>query len=389
MSFQADTSWFSKHHILPLSSLTRIGSFLTGLFVLILVTFASVIGNFARAEGGSGSQFWSHWGDGKAELAGYALRISRYGQPRDGRLVLIYVTEDFSDSARVKADPGRHPPADVYPVLKLNAIRKFQTGIYDYSTMTSAFLRVDGDGTLGALGPLGPLAKLSFSSQEWCGHVYHQLLPQAAGRLVSTSHSYFDGEADDTHTLDWPTGTLAEEEFLLRLRGYAGRADLVEEGGKKSLKLGSSLLHVRLLHQPLRTFDVTIERRSNRETLKTPAGTFSVVTYVVSDGKSERALYHIEAAPPHRVIHYRIEGLEEATLLGSTRLPYWQLQGNGQEALLTKLGLSPVQAPSPVPAPSSAPSPSRAPASVPASSPSPRAGSAGSGPGATQGQPRR
>src|SRR5439155_6663326 len=52
----------------------------------------------ARAD-----EFWSYWGDGKAELDGYALVEPRYGEPRDGTAVLIYVTEDFSDSARVKA----------------------------------------------------------------------------------------------------------------------------------------------------------------------------------------------------------------------------------------------------------------------------------------------
>jgi hypothetical protein len=49
----------------------------------------------------------------------------------------------------------------VYPVLKLNAVRKFQTGIYDYSVLTSTFART-------AAG--FPVAKLSFSIQEWCGH---------------------------------------------------------------------------------------------------------------------------------------------------------------------------------------------------------------------------
>ncbi len=52
-------------------------------------------------------EFWSHWGDGKAELDGYALTQPRYGELREGTAVLIFVTEDFSDSlTRVKADPG-------------------------------------------------------------------------------------------------------------------------------------------------------------------------------------------------------------------------------------------------------------------------------------------
>src|SRR5207249_3206702 len=89
------------------------------------------------------ADFWSTWGDGKAELDGYALTQPRYGELRAGTAVLIFVTEDFSDSARVKADPGKHPASDVYPVLKLNFVRDFQTGIYDYNVMTSTFARVD------------------------------------------------------------------------------------------------------------------------------------------------------------------------------------------------------------------------------------------------------
>ena len=43
----------------------------------------------------------------------------------------------------MKADPGKHPATDVYPVLKLNVVRDFQTGIYNYNTLTSVFARED------------------------------------------------------------------------------------------------------------------------------------------------------------------------------------------------------------------------------------------------------
>src|SRR6187200_267043 len=72
---------------------------------------------------GHADEFWKHWGDGKAELDGYALTQPRYGQLRQGTAVLVFVTDDFSDSARVKADPGKHPASDVRPVLKLNFVR--------------------------------------------------------------------------------------------------------------------------------------------------------------------------------------------------------------------------------------------------------------------------
>src|SRR5688572_25287753 len=95
------------------------------------------------ARSAAADPFWSAWGDGKAELDGYRLVQPRYGTVRKGHAVLIFVTEDFSDSLRVKADPGKHPASDVYPVLKLNAVRRFQTGIYDYSVLTSTFVRAD------------------------------------------------------------------------------------------------------------------------------------------------------------------------------------------------------------------------------------------------------
>jgi hypothetical protein len=79
------------------------------------------------------------------------------------------------------------------PVLKLNSIRKFNTGIYPYSVMVSVFAPID---TSNFSLPL----KISFSSQEWCGHVYQQLnLKEQRYRL--TQHSYFEAEADQMFTL--------------------------------------------------------------------------------------------------------------------------------------------------------------------------------------------
>lgn len=334
MLFQADTCGYRKHHTLLPRLLGQLRSFCS-IFLLGGPAVMGILGAFPGAARADGSAFWAAWGDGKAELNGYSLRMPRYGQMRDGSLVLIYVTEDFSDSARVKADPGKHPATDVYPVLKLNAVRKFQTGIYDYSTMLSAFVRVD-NATPGG----GPLRKLSFSSQEWCGQVYQQVLVKE-GQLASTSHSYFDGEADESRTLDWPAGRspLSEDELPLRLRSFAGQPDLLQPGERRTLPMLKSLLTVRLLHQPLGIGEGTIERRREIETQVTPAGTFKVFTYVVTSPGGDRGTFHVEAAPPHRLVHYRWESGEEALLVGSKRLPYWQLNQNGKEALLQQLGL--------------------------------------------------
>ena len=40
------------------------------------------------------SDFKAYWFDGTAEISSYKLIQSRYGDPREGEAVLIYVTED-------------------------------------------------------------------------------------------------------------------------------------------------------------------------------------------------------------------------------------------------------------------------------------------------------
>src|SRR4029078_6957455 len=99
-------------------------------------------------------------------MRSYCLVTLLCGQLRHGRTVLVFVTEDFTDAQRVKSDGGHE---DEYPVLKVNEARDFQTGVYDYNVMTSAFVRIDGKGAFGM-----PV-KVSTSIQEWCGHVYEQL----------------------------------------------------------------------------------------------------------------------------------------------------------------------------------------------------------------------
>jgi len=99
--------------------------------------------------------------------------------------VTIFVTETFSNALRVKADPGKHPAQDEVPVLKLNLVEDFPTGVYDYNLMSSSFVALTPVNERPAGAPL----KVSFSSQEWCGHVWQQMLfDSRAVRL--TAHSY-------------------------------------------------------------------------------------------------------------------------------------------------------------------------------------------------------
>src|SRR5262245_15046034 len=82
----------------------------------------------------AGSSFDTQWHDGRAELDGYRLTVTRYGHVRPARAVAIYVTEPFSASRRVKLDEPVADPADVVDVLKLNPVRAVQAGVHGHHT---------------------------------------------------------------------------------------------------------------------------------------------------------------------------------------------------------------------------------------------------------------
>lgn len=271
--------------------------------------------------------FWKHWGDGNAELNGYRLELTRYGAPRTGTAVLIYVTEEFSDSLRVKADPGQHAANDVFPVLKLNSVRAFQTGIYDYNLMTSVFAR---------LAEGWPLAKVSFSSQEWCGHVYQQLLPRGA-RVANTWHSYFDGEADGNDELALPADGLFADALPIVLRGLRGAP--LKPGEARSFPLLPSLASARLEHKKLAWGRATLSRAATARARRVPAGSFQVEIYTLAVDGGATWSYEIESAWPHRLVRWSNDIGERGELLKSTRLPYWKLNAPGGERHLKELGL--------------------------------------------------
>lgn len=278
------------------------------------------------------STFWQHWGDGQAELAGYRIVYPRYGELREGTGVAIFVTETFSNSLRVKADAGKHPQSDEFPVIKLNLMQDFPTGVYDYNLMTSAFV---------ALQPINGRAaglptKVSTGVQEWCGHAYLQTLFDAR-RVRVNSHSYFDGEADQDHTLDSQPDTVAEDALLLWARELA--APVVAPGQSVSVSMLRSLEHARLRHQPVTVTDAVLSCEAKTQAVTTPAGTFEVrlLRAKLADGMTWT--FAVETEAPQRVIRWESSAGHRGELLGAQRMKYWQMNRNGYEEALSKLGL--------------------------------------------------
>ncbi len=167
------------------------------LYVALLLT-----PTFASAD-----SFGDYWYQGKAEITSYELSQARYGEIHQGQAVLIFVTEDFSASKHVKLDRPERSPDNAVKVLKMNATRKFSTGIYPYSMMSSVFTPVYADRHPKTL-------KVTTSSQEWCGHTYTQLNLENGGYRAKLL-SYFEREGDRERF--W-ADTMLEDELWNRIR---------------------------------------------------------------------------------------------------------------------------------------------------------------------------
>jgi hypothetical protein len=287
---------------------------------------------WSRAEVPAG--FWKTWGDGKAELAAYDLTFTRYGAPRGGVAVAIFVPEIFSNELRVKADPGKHPAADEFPVMKLNLVQDFPTGIYDYNLMTSAF------STLAAVNghPAGAPAKVSFSSQEWCGQAYAQLLFDSDA-IRHESHSYFDGEADQAGKLAYPVGGVSEDALLLWARGWA--APRLGPGESREVPILRSLAYARLRHKPTDWAKATLSRAAQPARAVVPAGTFTADVYRAAIRGGPTWTFHVERSAPHRIVQWERSDGEKAVLIRGARLKYWEMNAKGQERSLAEIGLKP------------------------------------------------
>lgn len=318
----------------------RIGSIVAAVLLIAAGAWTAATVVPAPADGAADpvfdAAFWRLWGDGKAELSSYDLAFPRYGASRPGVAVTIWVTETFSNGLRVKADPGQHPESDRFPVMKLNLVQDFPTGIYDYNLMTSVFTALAPAGGLAA----GAAAKVAFSAQEWCGTVYQQLVPRGR-RVRSVSHSYFDGEADREETLPLPGAGILEDALPAWARGFAG--PVLAPGGTRTMQVLRSPEAVRLRHVPLAWDPVTLTRSAGTSRVEVPAGTFDAETWTAEIGGTmpRRWTFLVEAAGPRRIVRWERDDGLRADLVASERTAYWKENGPEFRDAVRGLGLEP------------------------------------------------
>jgi len=190
-------------------------------------------------ENQSTDEFNEYWYAGKAEISAYALEQARYGEIHQGEAVLIFVTEDFLVEKQVKHEGYSEAPS--VSVLKLNFVRKFPTGIYDYSMMTSSFSPVHQE-------KQPPVLKISSSSQEWCGHAWLQLNKTEEGFAVQ-SNSYFEQEGDVQTSLE---EAIIEDGIWTQLRL---NPELVPSGEQMVFP---SAQYIRMAHLELQAYPAVI-----------------------------------------------------------------------------------------------------------------------------------
>ncbi len=273
----------------------------------------------------AGSAFWEHWGDGRAELSAYRLTLRRYGEPRQGELVHVTVTEPHDRRAWIKDDEAPEPHR--VNVLKLLSQATFQTGIYPYTVTTVVYAPVDRYGD-ERFAPV----KLVGSADEWCG-TWQAVLWPGRERLRVLRLSYFAGEGEVRAERSVPPGTLYEDALPIQLRELDGA---FADGGEWEGYLVPALWTSRARHRPVAAVPASISRAAG-ERDGVPATRFTL-----RYGERVRT-FEVERDPPRRLLGWRTEEagveVEEAAILGTDRLAYWDRNRPGDEALRGRLGL--------------------------------------------------
>lgn len=234
---------------------------------------------------GRGASFGKYWYMGLAELSRYELDQARYGEQHPGEAVLVFVTEDFRTDRQVKYEGGDR--AGVESALKLNAYKRFYTGIYPYTIMTSVYSPAKG----------GPAWKVTNTVQEWCGQTFTQLNLREDGLKVLL-RSYFQAEGDQELSL--AAGAIKEDELWVSARIEPERLPQGE------LDVVPATQALRLQHEPIKTYKAkaTLARVASGELYGKPHWVYTL-SY---EGLARSLRLYIEEAFPHRIVAW-----EEAT----------------------------------------------------------------------------
>ena len=264
--------------------------------------------------------FASYWYDHGAEVSHYSVQWRRYGHMRKGRAILIYVTEPFWPEKQVKNDAYQNgnqsqkipepsttsPPIEQpIPILKLNMINRFRTGLYDYSIMQSIFTPIvhvkqplksrSLKSPFQASLPNGKTLKVTTSIQDWCGHVFMQHNLKKHVYEVQL-FSYFEREADYHSHFSVDKNTVLEEDIWMQVRLFSSQKRLPQG----LISVVPSGVYARLKHLLPRDF-IPMSARATLQSAVFEGKTCQ--RYSIRYLKLDReVVWYISTVFPHRIL---------------------------------------------------------------------------------------
>lgn len=271
-------------------------------------------------------KFSDYWYSGEGELSTYSMEQIRYGEKRQGQVVMVYVSENFLPEQQVKREYGEKKGITV---LKLNKINRFVTGIYDYSIMTSVFTPIKFREYPATL-------KVTNSSQDWCGQSFSQYNLRNR-TLEYQQNSYFQSEGDLQKEID---ATYTEDDVWTRIRIEPQMLPL----GK--IEMVPSMEYLRLKHKEFKSYEaiatLVLQVNANEE---------EFYLYTLKYPELDRELkIKCQAKFPFKILGWEEKWMAskpsdteitKAQIKKTIQSPYWKLNGlenmNYRDSLQLKL----------------------------------------------------
>lgn len=292
--------------------------------LVYLIVFFFSISLIAQQNNVSVNKYWTQ---GKAEVNVYELSQNRYKDNHPGQLISVFVTEDFLTDKQVKNEYYSNPKSTW--TLKNIQLRKFTTGVYDYSLFSSVFTPIDRNTFPQSL-------KVTATSQEWCGTIFTQVNLRGE-KYKYQQRSYFEKEGDVLNAID--KGVLEDELFtVLRMNPeFLPRGDF---------QIIPALSFMQLKHLSNRTYKANGSIRTYKEKEFTGE---KLNEYRVTFPELKRELRIVfENQAPYKIVGWldafpsafdKKIRTTKATLKQQKMLPYWGQNSLRDTSLRKELGL--------------------------------------------------
>jgi hypothetical protein len=293
-------------------AIKKIMKYYSAVIILLLLGSCNDKSSQKKTQVSDSKEFREYWNTGKAEISSYDLQQVQYGRLNKGEAIMIFVTEDFRLDKQVKLESNDKEKA--ISVLKLNAIKKNVTGIYDHSMYTSVFTPVQTNTFPFTL-------KITNTNQDWCGQSFLQLNYRQNGYQL-LGRSYFEEEVEDEYHID---NAILEDELWTKIRLLP-----IDQLPTGNIFMIPSMASLRLRHRKIQAemAKISIEPYAGDSTFKGQ----NLIHYKINYAEDKRDLSILfERAFPHQIV-----GWEEtyqnknkiltskAVLKATIQSPYWQ-----------------------------------------------------------------